>query len=58
MNALATWTVIAMVVSFAAGCASSQYSGSLSESDRVWCQRGGGTWKPALGVCESPGKGP
>jgi hypothetical protein len=57
MRALTTSIlIIATLATFATGCTSSRSTGwpSMSESDRVYCARGGGTWRAALNVCEPP----
>ena len=55
MKELVTTMIIAATLGlFAAGCASYASSGSIAEADALWCERGGGRWRPALGVCEPP----
>jgi len=50
--------MIATLASAVAGCDSSgtteDSAAAWAERDRIWCERGGSTWRPALGVCESP----
>ena len=55
MKALTTAImIVTILVSFLAGCATSQSGGSMEERDRVWCERGGGRWRVPLAVCEGP----
>ena len=59
MKAVTSIMIAALAATLVAGCAMSQSGGqsggSMSDSDRVWCERSGGRWRAALNVCEPPG---